>query len=128
MSELAEFYNPLADALFTDLYELTMLASYFKSGLHRRRVAFEYYYREPPFNGRYAIHVGLHAVIQYLERLHFTTAQIDYLASLKIFDTDFLDHLRGLHFTGSVEAVREGEVLLPYIHGCALQRPSKKRS
>ncbi len=114
---MAEFFDPLADALFTDLYQLTMLAAYFKSGLHRRRVAFEYLYREPPFGGRYAIHVGLHAVIQYLERLKFTDEHIAYLDSLKIFDADFLTHLRTLHFSGSVEAVREGEILLPYVHG-----------
>lgn len=114
---MAEFFDSLADALFTDLYELTMLAAYYKSGLHRRHVAFEYGYREPPFGGRYTIHVGLHAVIQYLERLRFTDQQIAYLDSLQIFEAGFLEHLRTLRFTGAVEAVREGEVLLPYIHG-----------
>ena len=117
MSESSEFYNPLADALFTDLYQLTMLAAYYKSGVHRRPVAFEYGYREPPFGGRYALFSGLHAVIDYLERLHFSAEQIDYLQSLNLFDADFLDHLKTLRFTGSIEAVREGEVLLPSIHG-----------
>ena len=112
---MADFFDPLADALFTDLYQLTMLAAYYRSGVHRRQVAFEYNYREPPFGGRFAVFAGLHAVVDYLEALHFSEAQIDYLRSLGIFEADFLDHLKDLHFTGSVEALQEGEVLLPYV-------------
>ncbi|MHB8624691.1 MAG: nicotinate phosphoribosyltransferase [Aggregatilineales bacterium] len=117
MSEFVDFFDPLADALFTDLYQLTMLAAYFRSGLHRRPVAFEYSYREPPFGGRFAIFAGLHAVIEYLERLRFTDEQIEYLRSLGLFDAAFLNHLRDFRFTGSVEAMREGEILLPSVYG-----------
>jgi nicotinate phosphoribosyltransferase len=111
------YFNPIADALFTDLYQLTMMASYFKSGLHRRQVAFEYTYREPPFGGRYALFAGLPAVIDYLENLHFTEAHLAYLDTLRLFDSSFLDHLRDFRFTGSLEALREGEILLPHVHG-----------
>jgi nicotinate phosphoribosyltransferase len=111
------YFNPIADALFTDLYQLTMMASYFRSGLHRRQVAFEYTYREPPFGGRYALFAGLPAVIDYLERLRFTDEHIAYLDSLRLFEPDFLRHLLDFRFTGSVDAMREGEVLLPYVHG-----------
>lgn len=112
-----DYSDPLADALFTDLYQLTMLAAYFRSGLHREPVAFEYMYREPPFGGRYAIFAGLSAVIDYLERLHFSADQIEYLRSLAVFDAAFLEHLQAFRFTGSVEALREGEVLLPQVYG-----------
>src|SRR5262249_27909557 len=111
------YHNPVVSVLLTDLYELTMLAAYFKTGQHRRQVAFEYFYREAPFGGLYAIHVGLHAVIEYLTNLRFEDDHIAYLRSLNIFDEDFLTHLRDFRFTGSVEAVREGEVLLPHVHG-----------
>jgi nicotinate phosphoribosyltransferase len=120
MAEFAnnsDYFDPLVDALFTDLYQLTMLAAYYRSGLHRRPVAFEYIYREPPFGGRFAIFAGLNAVIDYLERLHFTADQIEYLRALGIFDAEFLDHLTTFKFTGSVEALREGEVLLPQVYG-----------
>ena len=63
---MASYQNPLINAMLTDLYELTMLAAYFKTGQHRRTVAFEYFYRHAPFGGQYAVHVGLHAVIDYL--------------------------------------------------------------
>src|SRR4051812_40034746 len=94
-----------------------MIAAFFRVGQHRRQVTFEYFYREGPFGGLYALHVGLHAFIDYLTELRFTDDQIAYLKSLKIFDDAFLDHLRTFRFTGSVEAVREGEILLPHVHG-----------
>jgi nicotinate phosphoribosyltransferase len=112
-----EYRNPFINALMTDLYELTMLAAYFKSGQHRRRVAFEHFYRQAPFGGLYAVFAGLQAVIDYLSSLRFTDSHIAYLRSLNIFDESFLAHLREFRFTGSLESVREGEVLLPHVHG-----------
>src|SRR5260221_2143501 len=114
---MAAYENPLITSLLTDLYELTMMAAFFKTGQHRRTVAFEYFYRQAPFGGLYAVHVGLHAVIEYLSHLHFEPDHLAYLRSLHIFDEDFLVHLGELRFTGSLESVREGEILLPTIYG-----------
>ncbi|MCC7450911.1 MAG: nicotinate phosphoribosyltransferase [Anaerolineae bacterium] len=116
-------HNTFVNALLTDLYELTMLAAYYKTGQHRRRVAFEFFYRYPPFGGLYAVFAGLHDVIDYLSNLHFTEEHIAYLRSLNIFDEDFLNHLRDFRFTGSLDAVREGEVLLPHIPGIRVTAP-----
>src|SRR5450432_2201866 len=114
---MAAYENPLITALMTDLYELTMMAAYFKTGQHRQQVAFEYFYRDAPFGGLYAVHVGLHAVINYLVGLRFEPDHIAYLRTLNVFDEDFLAHLEGLRFTGSLESVQEGEVLLPNVYG-----------
>ncbi|HLY26370.1 MAG TPA: nicotinate phosphoribosyltransferase, partial [Aggregatilineales bacterium] len=111
------YENPLVNALLTDLYELTMMAAYYRTKQHRQRVAFEYFYREAPFHGQYAVHVGLHALVDYLLKLRFEDQHIAYLRSLRTFDEDFLAHLRDLRFRGSLEAVHEGEVLLPNIYG-----------
>ncbi len=105
------------NALLTDFYQLTMLSAYFKTGQHRREVAFEYFYRTAPFGGLYAVFVGLHSVIEYLQNLRFTHDQIAYLRTLNTFDDAFLEHLRGFRFTGSLESMREGEVLLPNVYG-----------
>jgi nicotinate phosphoribosyltransferase len=113
--------HPVSDALMTDFYQLTMLAAYFKSGQHRRRVAFEYFYRSAPFGGLYAIHVGLHTLISYLTTLRFQPEHIAYLRTLNTFDAAFLDHLAAFRFTGSMEAVREGEILLPGVHGIRIE-------
>jgi nicotinate phosphoribosyltransferase len=109
--------NPFVNALLTDFYQLTMLSAYYQSGQHRRQVAFEYFYRSAPFGGLYTIFVGLHDVIYYLQTFAFGEEHIAYLRSLNTFSEDFLAHLRDLRFTGSLEAVREGEVLLPGVYG-----------
>src|SRR5450631_4159406 len=114
---MASYQNPLIMGLLTDLYELTMLAAYFKAGQHRQPVAFEYFYRDAPFGGLYTVHVGLHEVIKYLSDLRFEPDHVAYLQTLNVFEDDFLTHLRELRFTGSLEAVREGEVLLPNVYG-----------
>ena len=109
--------NPFVNALLTDFYQLTMLSAYYKSGQHRRQVAFEYFYRSAPFGGLYAIFVGLHDLIHYLQTFAFSDEHIAYLRSLNTFDEEFLAHLRGLRFTGDLESMREGEVLLPGVYG-----------
>src|SRR5215831_1835800 len=109
--------NTYTDALLTDMYQLTMLAAYFNIGQHRRQVVFEYFYRHAPFGGLYTVFVGLHALIDYLQNLRFTEEQIAYLRTLNVFPEDFLTHLRDFRFTGSLESMREGEILLPGIHG-----------
>lgn len=109
--------NPLINALLTDLYQLTMLSAYFKTGQHRRKVVFEYFYRSAPFGGLYAVYTGLSDVVDYIQRVRFSPEHLRYLSGLKIFDDQFLTHLEQFRFRGSIESLREGEVLLPGIHG-----------
>lgn len=51
-------------------------------------------------DGGYAISAGLEQVIEYINNLHFTEDDINYLASLKIFEDDFLDYLKTLSLQG----------------------------
>ncbi|HRE49169.1 MAG TPA: nicotinate phosphoribosyltransferase [Aggregatilineales bacterium] len=112
--------NAQINALLTDLYQLTMMSAYFKTNQHRRVVAFEYFYRTAPFGGLYAVSAGLDQVIQYLQTLRFTEAHLAYLRQTGLFDDAFLAHLAALRFTGSLSAMREGEVLLPGVHGVSV--------
>ena len=52
-------------------------------------------------------------IIEYVRDLHFAPDDIDYLRSLNIFDNDFLEYLRGFHFTGDIYAIPEGTVVFP---------------
>ena len=45
--------------------------------------------------------------------MHFTEDDINYLASLKIFEDDFLDYLKNFKFTGDIYAIPEGSVMFP---------------
>ena len=78
--------------LLTDLYELTMMQGYFKNPTDQI-VVFDAFYRKNPCGGGYAIAAGLEQIIEYVRDLHFSPDDIDYLKSLKIFDTDFLEYL-----------------------------------
>jgi len=97
----------LPGALFTDLYELTMMQSYFDRDMHDR-AAFSLFVRELPNQRNYLLSAGLDNVLTYLENLRFTDADIAYLRELDKFTPDFLDWLKGFRFTGDVYAVAEG--------------------
>lgn len=96
----------------TDLYEMTMMQGYFKTQ-NREVVVFDAFYRTNPCEGGYAICAGLEQVIDYIKNLHFEESDIAYLASLNIFDDDFLDYLRTFHFSGDIYAIPEGTVIFP---------------
>ena len=74
---------------------------------------FDVFYRKNPMDGGYAISAGLEQVIEYINNLHFTEDDINYLASLKIFEDDFLDYLKNFKFTGDIHAIPEGSVMFP---------------
>ena len=74
---------------------------------------FDVFYRKNPMDGGYAISAGLEQVIEYINNLHFTEDDINYLASLKIFEDDFLDYLKNFKFTGDIYAIPEGSVIFP---------------
>ena len=94
-------------ALFTDLYELTMLRSYFVEGL-RAPAVFDLFVRTLPPQRNYLVACGLDDALAYLEQLSFSERVIDDLASLDQFPPQFLEQLRSLRFTGDVLAVPEG--------------------
>lgn len=98
--------------LLTDLYELTMMQGYYKSG-ENESVIFDVFYRTNPSGSGYAIACGLEQVIDYIKNLSFSYDDIDYLRGLGIFDEDFLEYLAGYHFTGDIYAIPEGTVVFP---------------
>ena len=98
--------------MLTDLYELTMMQGYFKSGADET-VVFDAFYRKNPNDGGFGIACGLEQVIDYIKKLKFSYNDIDYLRSLGIFDEDFLDYLSSFHFTGDIYAIPEGTVVFP---------------
>ncbi len=94
-------------ALFTDLYQLTMLQAYFEERMTERAV-FSLFVRRLPPNRNYLIACGLDTVLDYLETLRFSQKDLAYLDTLRIFSDRFLAWLADLRFTGDVHAVREG--------------------
>ena len=99
-------------ALFVDLYELTMSASYHAHGLDQP-ATFDLFARHLPPGRGYLVSCGLDPALEYLERLHFDDGALDYLGSLDLFDESFLSMLSELRFTGEVRAIPEGELVFP---------------
>ncbi len=97
-------------ALFTDLYEITMAASYLREAMHAPGT-FSLFVRKLPKNRSFLIAAGLEDVLNYLRDFRFSDKAIGYLASLGLFEAGFLDFLRKLGFTGEVRAVPEGTVI-----------------
>jgi len=96
-------------ALVTDFYELTMLQAYFDCGMNDP-ATFEFFVRRLPADRNFLVAAGLAQVVDYLEALRFTPAEIDWLAGTGRFSTAFLDMLADFRFTGDVEAMPEGTV------------------
>ncbi|MGN1314407.1 MAG: nicotinate phosphoribosyltransferase [Lachnospiraceae bacterium] len=99
--------------LLTDLYELTMMQGYFNHKAQNETVIFDAFYRANPQGGGYAISAGLEQVIEYIKNLRFSREDIHYLASLGIFQEDFLNYLESFRFSGDIYAIPEGSVMFP---------------
>jgi nicotinate phosphoribosyltransferase len=106
-------FKPHRSALFTDLYELTMLQAYYAEGVTATAV-FELFFREMPPHRNFIMAAGLDDVLDYLERLHFTDDELAWLQTRAEFSDAFLAMLQGFRFTGEVYAVPEGTVVFPH--------------
>lgn len=99
--------------LLCDFYEFAMANGYFEAGMGEKIVYFDMFYRTVPDNASYSIAAGLEQVIDYIENLHFSDEDIDFLRTKKIFHEDFLEYLRNFKFECDVWAIREGTVIFP---------------
>ena len=99
--------------MLCDFYELTMGNGYFQCGFADKITYFDAFFRSVPDKGGFAIAAGLEQLIDYIEDLHFTAEDIDYLRSRKLFSEEFLEYLRDFKFTGDVWAIPEGTPVFP---------------
>ena len=99
--------------MLTDLYQLTMMYGYYKTGMRDSIATFDMFYRSKDETTHYAIMAGLEQLIEYIEDLHFSDEDIAYLRSLQIFDEDFLEELGRFAFHGDLYAVPEGTIVFP---------------
>ncbi len=91
-----------------DFYEFTMAQTYFDKKEQNKKVYFDIFFRKEPVNAGYGIAAGLDEIIDYIEHLHFTDEDIEYLRSLGKFTDEYLDYLRHFEFTGDLYAIPDG--------------------
>lgn len=106
--------NPrYSNALLCDFYEFTMGNGYFANGMKDTISCFDLFFRKVPDQGGFAIAAGLETVIQYIQDLHFTPEDIEYLRSKHTFSEKFLEYLAHFEFTCDIDAVEEGTPVFP---------------
>ena len=99
--------------MLVDFYELTMGNGYLKCGMQDTVTYFDVFYRSNPDGGGYAIAAGLEQIIDYINDLHFTDEDIEFLRKKKIFSEEFLEYLKEFRFNGDMWAIPEGTVVYP---------------
>lgn len=99
--------------MMMDFYEMTMSYGYFHQPNRDVRVAFDLFFRSVPDQGGYAIFAGLQHVIEFVENLSFSDADIAYFRKQNLFSEEFLDFLRGFRFRGDIYAMPEGTIIYP---------------
>ena len=100
--------------LLTDLYQLTMLQSYWRRGMGEP-ATFELFVRHLPPNRRFLVACGLLEAIDFLESLRFDPGAIDRLRSLRLFDDGFLRWLGDLRFAFLRGVGLEAKGTIPHI-------------
>ena len=93
--------------MLCDFYELTMANGYYLTGKKDTISYFDVFFRSIPDKGGFAITAGLQDVVEYIQNLRFTEADIAYLRTKNLFAESFLDYLRNFRFTGDIWAIPE---------------------
>ncbi len=103
-------YDPGASALLTDLYQLTMLQTYYERGMTGTAVFELFFRRLPPKARNFFVAAGLEQVVEYLEGLEFLPEELEWLAAQNRFTGETLERFAQLRFTGDIWAIPEGTV------------------
>jgi nicotinate phosphoribosyltransferase len=101
--------DPGGVALLSDQYEFAMAASYLRQGMNGPTV-FELFTRRLPPHRDWLLAAGLGPGLSLVRGMRFGEAEVAYLASAG-FAADFLEYLRGFHFSGDIDAIPEGTVV-----------------
>ncbi len=107
MSELASE----STALYTDQYELTMVAAALADGAAGRRCTFEVFARRLPEGRRYGVVAGVGRLLKALLDFRFGDAELERLSGL--LGPPMLDWLARYRFTGDIDGYPEGELFFP---------------
>jgi len=112
--------NPLVNAMFTDLYQITMVYAHWKNKRHKDPAVFELFFRKHPFQGEYTIFAGLDECLKYTQTFKFAEEDIEYLQTkvpaLSHCDAGFFDYLRELDGSElQIYALKEGSLAFPKV-------------
>ncbi|MDT6980005.1 nicotinate phosphoribosyltransferase [Levilactobacillus zymae] len=116
---MTNLYPDDSYTLHTDAYQINMIQTYFEEGMAQKHTVFEVFFRDMPFHNGYAVYAGLEHVVHYIQNLHFSQTDIDYLREAEDYSEEFLTYLANFKFNGSIRSAVEGELV--YAHEPILQ-------
>lgn len=103
--------------LKTDLYQLTMAAGYFHSGMANKIVTCEAFARKLPTKRRFLVMAGTEEIREALAAFSFSKEDIEFLRTIpalrEAMTKPFEEWLLDFRFTGDMWAMAEGEIVFP---------------
>ncbi|MFD0203054.1 MULTISPECIES: nicotinate phosphoribosyltransferase [Saccharothrix] len=103
----------MSTSLFTDHYELTMLAAALRDGTADRPCVFEVFARRLPEGRRYGVVAGTGRLLDAITDFTFTEGDLELLERTNVVDQATLEWLADYRFTGDVDGYPEGELYFP---------------
>src|ERR687890_1816490 len=100
-----------SSALYTDQYELTMVAAALADGTADRRCTFEIFARRLPEGRRYGVVAGTGRLLEAITRFRFGEAELERLSG--VLGGPMLDWLADYRFSGDIDGYPEGELFFP---------------
>ncbi len=104
--------DPLHSPLLTDLYQLTMLHTYYRQRMEATAV-FEFFVRKLPEHRNFMMAAGLEQALDFLEQARFGPEELEWIARSGLFTPEFPKHLERWRFSGDVHAMPEGTIFFP---------------
>lgn len=104
---------PPAPALFTDRYELTMVAAALADGTAGRDCVFEVFARRLPHGRRYGVLAGTGRLLEALPYFRFGDDELAALREQGLTDARLLDWLADFRFSGDIDGYAEGDLYFP---------------
>ena len=110
------------NAMWTDLYELTMTHALCGAGLQNQIASFQYFHRSSPFKGQPLFTAGQNILHEFFDRFFkFDDMALTLLrdltiphTSIKIFQNEtFFDLLKNMKCELTIDAMPEGEIAFP---------------
>ena len=111
------YQNSSVQPLLTDMYQITMARAYWKHNRIKENAVFDLFFRKNPFGGEYTIFAGLGECLKFLDRFHYTEADIEYLRGvIPNVEEEFLTYLKNITLDDvKIYAAEEGNVIFPRI-------------
>ncbi|WP_367131732.1 nicotinate phosphoribosyltransferase [Saccharothrix sp. HUAS TT1] len=103
----------MSTSLFTDHYELTMLAASLRDGTAERPCVFEVFARRLPEGRRYGVVAGTGRLLDAIADFTFAEQDLELLERTRVVDDATLSWLADYRFTGDVDGYPEGELYFP---------------